>query len=231
MGSILRLSTMTTAADLVDILETTISPKKLLTIDPNYVAPIYGAEAVIKVAGTFHGTPYNTEEQYAIQQAKRAADVSGEQTRMDEVFKNRLIGNQCAAEDSPYLALNGVTHVLNTAGTVSEPDCVRPHQEHLEQLGIKLRNLEINDKSDVSISDFFNTAADWVHAALQSEGKVLVNCWQGASRSTTIVLAYLVKCQKMDLKEAVRMVKEKRDVRPNAGFLEQLIAYEQKCKE
>ena len=45
------------------------------------------------------------------------------------------------------------------------------------------------------------------------------------------MLAYLVKCQKMDLKDAVRMVKERRDVRPNAGFLEQLIAYEQKCKE
>ena len=47
---------MTTAADLVDILESTISPKKLMTIEPNYVAPIYGAAAVIKVAGTFHGT-------------------------------------------------------------------------------------------------------------------------------------------------------------------------------
>ena len=58
-------------------------------------------------------------------------------------LRNLLIGNQFAAEDSPYLALNGVTHVVNTAGTVSQPDCVRPNQEHLKQLGIELLNLEV----------------------------------------------------------------------------------------
>ena len=59
------------------------------------------------------------------------------------VCRNLLIGNQFAAEDSPYLALNGVTHVVNTAGTVSEPDCVRPNREHLTNLGIQLLNLEV----------------------------------------------------------------------------------------
>eukprot|EP00090_Calanus_glacialis_P013138 TRINITY_DN21767_c0_g1_i1.p1 TRINITY_DN21767_c0_g1~~TRINITY_DN21767_c0_g1_i1.p1 ORF type:complete len:234 (+),score=77.62 TRINITY_DN21767_c0_g1_i1:30-704(+) len=221
---------MTTVADLVSILESTTSPKKLLMVCGKFVAPPYMANPVFKLSGTYHAPPYSTEETYAINQAKKAADVSGEQTRMDEVFKNLLIGNQFAAEDSPYLALNGVTHVVNTAGTVSQPDCVRPNQEHLKQLGIELLNLEINDKSDVPIGDFFDSTADWIHAALQSGGKVLVNCWQGASRSSTMVLAYLVKCENMELKEAVRVVKEKRDIRPNPGFLEQLLEYEQKCK-
>ena len=45
-----------------------------------------------------------------------------------------------------------------------------------------------------------------------------------------MVLAYLVNWEKMELKEAVRGVKEKRDIRPNPGFLEQLLEYEQKCK-
>ena len=83
--------------------------------------------------------------------------------------------------------------------------------------------------------------------ALQGGGKVLVNCWQGASRlvvqsnsssiliylptrSTTMVLAYLVKYKKMDLAEALRVVKEKRDVRPNNGFLKQLIYFQTKCR-
>ena len=48
------LMTMATSADLVHILESTHSPKKLLTIQPSFIAPIYGAEAVIKVSGTFH---------------------------------------------------------------------------------------------------------------------------------------------------------------------------------
>ena len=68
-------------------------------------------------------------------------------------------------------------------------------------------------------------------AALKSGGHLLVNCWQGASRSTTMVLAYLVKYEKLNLAEALRLVKAKRDVRPNDGFLLQLIEFEEKCKK
>ena len=49
-------------------------------------------------------------------------------------------------------------------------------------------------------------------------------------RSATLVLAYLVRYKGMDLVEALRMVKEKRDVRPNNGFLQQLIDYQNKCR-
>ena len=50
--------------------------------------------------------------------AKVAADVTGDQQRMDEVFPNIFIGNKFAAEDAHYLALNKITHVLNMAHTV-----------------------------------------------------------------------------------------------------------------
>ena len=45
-----------------------------------------------------------------------------------------------------------------------------------------------------------------------------------------MVLAYLVKYEKLDLEEAIRIVKEKRDIRPNNGFLQQLIDYQNKCR-
>ena len=50
--------------------------------------------------------------------AKVAADLSGEQPRMDEVHPNIFIGNKFAAEDAHYLALNNISHVLNMADTV-----------------------------------------------------------------------------------------------------------------
>ena len=56
--------------------------------------------------------------------------------------------------------------------------------------------------------------------------RVLVNCWQGASRSATIVLAYMLKYSDLGLAEAVRTLKKARDVRPNTGFLLQLLQYE-----
>ena len=45
-----------------------------------------------------------------------------------------------------------------------------------------------------------------------------------------MVLAYLVKYEQIQLAEALRLVKAKRDVRPNDGFLLQLIEFEEKCK-
>ena len=41
---------------------------------------------------------------------------------------------------------------------------------------------QINDRKDVQISDHFDAVTEWMEDALQKGGKVLVNCWQGASR-------------------------------------------------
>ena len=55
----------------------------------------------------------------------------------------------------------------------------------------------------------------------------MVNCWQGGSRSATVVLAFLIQHQQMSLDEALVLVKKKRDIRPNNGFLTQLITLEE----
>ena len=65
-------------------------------------------------------------------------------------LSNIMIGNKFAAEDWTYLSLEGVTHLVNTAGTLSEPDVVRPNAVHLEKLGIKLLNLEVKQFDDVT---------------------------------------------------------------------------------
>ena len=63
----------------------------------------------------------------------------------------------------------------------------------------------------------------------EGEGRaVLVHCMQGVSRSTTVVLAYLMRHQGMRLEEALALAKEKRPrVQPNQGFLDQLKRYEE----
>ena len=45
------------------------------------------------------------------------------------------------------------------------------------------------------------------------------------------MLAYLIKYEHLQLTEALRLVKAKRDVRPNDGFLLQLIEFERQCKK
>ncbi len=50
----------------------------------------------------------------------------------------------------------------------------------------------------------------------------MVNCVQGVSRSATIVLAFLMLKRHMTAQDAMRKVRENREVSPNDGFLQQL---------
>ena len=54
----------------------------------------------------------------------------------------------------------------------------------------------------------------------------MVNCWQGASRSATVVLAFLMMHHNMELSAVLAQVKTRRDIRPNNGFLKQLVTLE-----
>jgi len=221
----------TTVNELVALLEKTRPPKPLLVYHPKFYAPKYIVDAVTELTGRFHPPPFSPDEWKAIQAAKIAADKSEEQTRADEVFPNLLVGNQMAAEDVQYLVDLGVTHLLNTAsGDDKQPDRVRPNAVELERLGIKLLNLEIKDKANVEIKEHFLTTGAWIGQALAKPGgRVLVNCYQGASRSATVVLAYMVQ-EGLSLREALVKVKSGRDVRPNVGFLQQLIEWERHCQ-
>ncbi|CAF1617735.1 unnamed protein product [Adineta ricciae] len=66
-----------------------------------------------------------------------------------------------------------------------------------------------------------------VDKALQSNGKVLVHCSAGISRSPTLVLAYLMKKKRWTLDEAFeKMRKLRRIVDPNVSFIIQLREWE-----
>ena len=54
----------------------------------------------------------------------------------------------------------------------------------------------------------------------------MIACWQGHNRSATVAIAFLMRYKEMGLEAALAMVKEKRDIRPNNAFLEQLIEYQ-----
>lgn len=53
-------------------------------------------------------------------------------------------------------------------------------------------------------------------------GKVVVHCYQGVSRSATIVAAFLMLKRGMSAEEALKTLRKKREIFPNEGFLNQL---------
>ena len=160
---------MSTVQELVALLEQTKPPKQLLVYHPKFCAPKYIVDAVTELSGKFHPPPFTSDEWEAIEAAKVLADKRKEQSRMDEVVPNLLIGNKMAAEDTKYLVEQGVTHLLNTASGENMPDGVKsptcsysclpiqvhPDSAELEKMGIKLLNLEVKDKANVEINEHF----------------------------------------------------------------------------
>ena len=64
--------------------------------------------------------------------------------------------------------------------------------------------------------------------ARAEDGKILVHCQAGVSRSATITIAYILKHSKMTVMEAYRYVKSKRVIiAPNFNFMGQLMEFEQ----
>ncbi|KAM6986443.1 dual specificity protein phosphatase 26 [Aplochiton taeniatus] len=135
----------------------------------------------------------------------------------DEVWPNLYIGDQEIASDRKELAKLGITHILNCAQSKW-----RGGAEYYAGMDITYQGIEAHDSPTFDMSVNFYPAAEFIHKALSSRGKVLVHCAVGVSRSATLVLAYLMIRQNLTLVEAIKTVKDHRGVIPNRGFLRQL---------
>lgn len=87
----------------------------------------------------------------------------------------------------------------------------------------------VPDLPHVPLSLYFDTVADRIHQTGKKNGRTLVHCVAGVSRSATLCIAYLMKYHRLSLLDAHEWVKMRRPVvRPNMGFWRQLIDYEKK---
>ena len=69
-------------------------------------------------------------------------------------------------------------------------------------------------------------------AARQCGGKVMIHCQAGVSRSSTIVIAYIMKYSGLSMTSAFHYVKSKRTiVAPNFNFMGQLLEFEQQLNQ
>lgn len=162
----------------------------------------------------FYETPSASELQRLMWTKK------GSSNHLDEVYPRIYIGDMYAAKDKRTLQSHLITHVLNAADGKFN---VNTGPSFYRDTKITYYGVEAFDISTFNLSSFFYPAANFIKSALSSHtGKVFVHCAMGLSRSSSLVLAYLMIHENMTLVDALKVVGANRNVSPNNGFLEQL---------
>lgn len=130
------------------------------------------------------------------------------------ILENQLyLGRGVQATNEKILLDLKLTHVVNIGS--EHPS---PFTDHIQYLNIKL-----DDSPSSDLKLYFTKAYHFIDDALSTGGCILVHCNLGVSRSSTVVIAYLMKSREWSLKMAYDFVKDRRHcIQPNRGFLRQL---------
>ncbi|KAI7748878.1 hypothetical protein M8C21_032799, partial [Ambrosia artemisiifolia] len=130
---------------------------------------------------------------------------------IDHVF----LGSDAVAKNRDVLRQNGITHVLNCVGFV----CPEYFKNDLVY-----KTLWLQDNPSEDITSILYDVFDYFEDVREQNGRVFVHCCQGVSRSTSLVIAYIMWREGQSFETAFQRVKAARGVtNPNMGFASQLL--------
>ena len=162
------------------------------------------------------------------------------------ILQNKLyLGTGQQANTDAVIVNLGITHIVNATKEIpckytandlgqnkeEKENAQNPESENPKVPAVQYLHIQIDDMESAAaeLRKHFESATGFIDSALSVDtNRVLVHCEMGVSRSTTLVLAYLMKYGKMTLCQAYDHTKKCRDlIRPNEGFFAQLVEYEE----
>ena len=134
-----------------------------------------------------------------------------------KIFNWLYLGSYRNACDKQEIKDIGINYVLNCA-----VECLESFPA-----GVKYCHLKLNDMPSFKLIPHLEKATSFINQAQLNNGVILVHCQLGISRSTSCVIAYMIKYMGYTAMNALDFIKKKRpQVMPNFGFLQQLMIYE-----
>jgi len=133
--------------------------------------------------------------------------------KMHEIIPGLFLGSVLAAHDLDLLTSNNITHVLQVT------DEFKPKHRHLTY-----KVVYAQDRPDYDLSQHFEDCIAFIDEVIVGkQGRILVHCLAGVSRSASVVIAYMIKKHSFTFERAFDLVVQKRPfVNPNKGFQIQL---------
>ena len=107
-----------------------------------------------------------------------------------------------------------ITNIINCSGDLCE---------NLSFSGINYLTLNIRDNVSENIECLFFKCINYINEAKEKNGRVLIHCYKGVSRSVSVLISYLIYLYNWTYDEAFDFVQLKRPIaNPNIGFYLQL---------
>lgn len=132
-----------------------------------------------------------------------------------KVAEHIYLGGDIVARSRDILKKNGITHVLNCVGFVC-PEYFKAEFVY--------KTLWLQDNPSEDITSILYDVFDYFEDVREQGGRVFVHCCQGVSRSTSLVIAYLMWREGQSFDDAFQYVKAARGIAdPNMGFACQLL--------
>ncbi|KAH3767628.1 Dual specificity phosphatase [Pelomyxa schiedti] len=136
-----------------------------------------------------------------------------------EIIPGFLFLGGCDAVSKDILNSLGITHVVNMCAELTVP---------LQQFPTtKFLHCPIDDFADSPLEPSLSKSLEFIDSAFAEGKKVLVHCAMGISRSSSVVIGYLIHHSRMTFDAAHAHVKQCRPfIQPNPGFVKQLIKFQ-----
>ena len=152
---------------------------------------------------------------------------------IDNILPRLFLGNADAARDPALLKSHGITHVVTAA--------VSDNVGKLFPAQFEYHEVCIDDNRDADLRPFLQPCADFIDAALADPcgtNRVFVHCMMGTSRSSSLVMFYMMQRRHYTLRNALLHIMHVRSsnpkapyTHPNQGFMKQLIAIDTQLSE
>jgi len=158
------------------------------------------------------------------------------QLQLTEILPFLYLGDIEDAADISKLQKHGITHIVNCCGVNQEMIASGVNDQtgsiYYQGSGINYMQIEAEDRDGYDMIQHFAQTTEWIDEGRKNGGKIFVHCVAGASRSPTIIAAYLLIKQGWDLDRIARHVIRLRHLAcPRPYFAKQLEQFDAQIKE